>query len=127
MRTRSDGADRISDWIIGLRSGSIREILREKRHGEKTFPILLTCSNVFYTGSSVKAAGIFLEVTSGPSVPITCHLICVMQMIITAVKIKDETGRSRQLKGKELSQKSSLLLFWEPTNWLPIGWKSFAF
>lgn len=54
--------------------------------------------------STVKVAGISMETTRGLRSPITCYVVYVIQTIITAIKIRDETGGSCQQKVKQRHQ-----------------------
>lgn len=68
-------------------------------------------------------AGIFLVITSGLSVAPQLPLICVTPVIMTAVKVKDATGSSCQLKVKEVVPEVSTASLQGPKHGPPGGAK----
>ena len=86
-----------------------QESLRERgiESAEKILPIFLKGSNVFCLVSTVKVAGISMETTSGLQCPMACHLLCVIQTIITTIKMTAETRGSRQQKVKTMNPECS--------------------
>lgn len=69
-------------------------------------------------------AGVFLVITSGLSVAHELPLMCVIQVIMTAIKAKDETGSSCQLKVKKVVLEVSAASLQGPKHWLPGGCKA---